>query len=370
MKYWRGYLVAGIMAVCSWALCLFAATHSQLVDMVYPYISRIVMDYFAGWSADISVCLWQTLLLFGIVLGLGSLVLMFILRWNPIQLGGWILAVIMTVNLLGTGVYGLNEFSGPLAEDIRLDVKEYSIATLERAAFYYRDMVNLYSGKVDRNADGSVRFPEFEKLADQAGDGFQYLTYERYFSVFSGSTEPVKQLGMSSFYEGVTGMTVGLTGESAVNPDLPAVGVPFAICHEMAHRMCIYQDSDANFSAFLACTSNTSDEFRYSGYLMAFRACYNALNQINSSSSRNIVNRLCSQLDDDVMDDLAAYDSFFGEDGELPDDEFCKMLVSWHSQEFPLAEDEEDENKFDPQDENDERLQDILYPTQPEGVTP
>ena len=63
MKYWRGYLVAGILALCSWALCQFSAAHTQLVDMVYPYITRIIMDYLAGWSAGVSGCLWQTLLI-------------------------------------------------------------------------------------------------------------------------------------------------------------------------------------------------------------------------------------------------------------------------------------------------------------------
>ena len=44
MKYWRGYLVAAILAACTWAFREFAEAHSQLVDMVYPYLTRIVQD--------------------------------------------------------------------------------------------------------------------------------------------------------------------------------------------------------------------------------------------------------------------------------------------------------------------------------------
>ena len=76
MKYWRGYLVAGILALCAWALGQFAAAHTQLVDMVYPYITRIIMDYLAVWSAGIAGCLWQIVLIFLIVLFLASVVLM------------------------------------------------------------------------------------------------------------------------------------------------------------------------------------------------------------------------------------------------------------------------------------------------------
>ena len=35
MKYWRGYLTAGILAVITLGLMLIAERFSQLVDMVY-----------------------------------------------------------------------------------------------------------------------------------------------------------------------------------------------------------------------------------------------------------------------------------------------------------------------------------------------
>ena len=364
MKYWRGYLVAGIIAVCTWLLSQFAAAHTQLVDMVYPYISRIIMDYLASWSSGVDACLWQMFILVFIVLGLGSIVLMIIFKWNPIQWGGWVLAVVAVINLLSTGIYGLNEHSGSLAEDVRLEVQEYSVGSLERAANYYRDMANQYADEVARNADGSLRFSEFEKMAQQAAEGFQNLTTERYFPTFSGSTVPVKQLGWTGFYEGETGVTVGITGESAVNPNVPTVGVPFAICHEMTHRMCVYDHTDADFGAFLACTANGSDEFRYSGYLMAFRTCYNALRAINTNMGRDALNRVMSEVEDSVLKDMSDYNAFLGEQADVSNDELCKLLVSWHIQEFPLMEDPEDvEDVFDPLDETDERLEDILNPS-------
>lgn len=366
MKYWRGYLIAGILAVCTWALGQFAAAHTQLVDMVYPYISRIIMDYLANWSAGVDFCLWQTLLLVGIVLSIGSIVLMIVLRWNPIQWGGWVLSIVMLFNLLGTGLYGLNEHAGPLAEDVRLEIHEYSVGSLERAAHYYRDMANLYADKVSRNADGSLRYDSLQELAVTAANGFEHLTYDYGYPVFSGSTVPVKELTWADSYEGETGTTVALTGESAVNPNVPAVGQPYAICHEMSHRMCIFNDTDANFAAFLACTANEDAQYLYSGYLMAFRACYNALRNISTNLGKDALNRVMANVDDQVLSDLSDYNTFFGEQANQSDDELCKLLVSWHIKLFPLVDTDEEENKFDPLDETDERLQDIINPTQPE----
>ena len=66
MKYWRGYLVAAILAIFTWALTQFAAAHSQLLDMVYPYMSRLIQSSLAQWSGGLDYCVWQALFLFGI----------------------------------------------------------------------------------------------------------------------------------------------------------------------------------------------------------------------------------------------------------------------------------------------------------------
>lgn len=369
MKYWRGYLVAGIILLCTWGLTEFAQAHVQLIDMVYPYVDRIVMDYLAAWSADFAGCLWQTLLAFGVVLLVASAVLMFILRWSPIQWFGWVLTVVYAVSLLNTGVYGLNAYSSSIAEDVRLVKNNYSLDTLERAALYYRDQANLYSAKVSRNADGTLKNADFAALNAQAANGFDTLVYDRGYAIFSGTTLPVKKLGQVERYKGVTGMTVGITGESAVNPNVPAVGMPFAICHEMSHRMCILQDSDANFGAFLACTSNSSAEFIYSGYLMAYRNCYLSLEAIGSGPSDSALARLVSGTADRVLEDMEAYNAFLGENANTADTEFSNLLVSWHIQEVAQYEDlEETETLFDPMDETHENLQDILNPTEDSGT--
>lgn len=361
MKYWRGYLVALIVVLCNWALGAFAAAHTELVDMVYPYITRIIMDYLANWSSGIEGCLWQILLIFAIVVVLGSIILMIVLRWNPVQWFGWVLAAVSIVGLLNTGIYGLNQHAGPIAEDVRLELKDYSVGSLERAANYYRDMANMYANKVSRNADKSVDFADFEELAQQAATGFTHLGYERTYPIFTGSTQSVKQLGWASMFNGTTGITVALTGESAVNPNVPDVGMPFAICHEMTHRMCVYDDTDADFGAFLACVFNSSEEYRYSAYLMAYRCCYNALSQINTNTGREAFSRVVADTDDLVLKDMADYNSFLGKSATDVNEDLCKLLVSWHIQEYAKYEDPvDDEAVFDPLDESDPRFDDIF----------
>ena len=395
MKYWRGYLVALILAFCSWGLIEFAQSHWVLVDMIYPYTSRMIQDFMANWSSGAAYCLWQLFLLVLAAGVLASIVMMVVWKWNPIQWFGWVMALVSLVTLLNTGMYGLNEYAGALADDIRLNVTDYSVDELQDAAEFYQKEANRLSQQVKRDSSGQLQYPDFETLAQQAADGFDALTYEDYNSIFAGDRTPVKKLGWLKTFsgKGKTYVHVPITGEAAVNPETPAVGLPFAMCQALANRICIANQQDAAFAAFLACTANDAVEFQYAGYFMAYRYCCDALASKNVSSAQSALQALsqaeCSQLKQDldvynnsfaVGSDNAYYEEpeqkiDFGkllerlkrnpfnkdaaeaisEEVEIPDgperSDVADLLVSWHIQEYVLPLLKEEEVTFDPMDE-------------------
>lgn len=355
MKYWRGYLVAALAAVGIWGLQVFAEAHSVLVDMVYPYITRLIQTSLADWSGTVTFCVWQVLLLLAVLFVLVTVVLMIVFKWNPVQWFGWVLAGASLVGLLSTGIYGLNVYAGDLAQDIRLEDTEYkyTVIELQEAALFYRDKANKLANEVNRDGNGDLRFADFATLAGQAGEGFRVLTYDQMYSVFAGSTVPVKELGASGYFtsRGITGLTVALTGEAAVNPQIPAVCMPFAMCHEMAHRMSIAIDRDADFAAFMACDANPSVEFQYSAYFMAFRHCYEAMKSISTESGQLALQSFEAEINSNLRHDLNSYDSFFGGNLDL-DGEVGDLFVIWHIQKYVLPLHMEEEKTFDPKDES------------------
>lgn len=396
MKYWRGYLIAAIIGAITIVINRLASTYSNLVDMVYPYLTRTVQTFLADWSGGLDFCVWQVAAVVLVLIGLVSIVLMIVLRWNPIQWLGWILTGVACIWLLNTCIYGLNYHAGPLSSDIRLAVTEYTLEELEDAAIYYRDRANELADQVDRDSSGNITFPEFEVLAQQAGDGFRSLTYDYSYSIFAGSSKPVKKLGWSKMYTsmGITGVTVGLTGEAAVNPDIPEISIPFTMCHEMAHRMCIAIERDANFGAFLACQANSSKEFQYSGYFMAYRYCYDALYAQGSAEATTAAVRIDSGVNANLKADLDAYDRFYhdhldkkasdmatnindtylktsgDEQGVASYAQVTDLLVGWHIQEVVLpSQQEEDVSVFDPYDETQVDLSGIVNAKIPEKET-
>ena len=387
MKYWRGYLVAGIFLALSWALHQFAAAHSILVDMIYPYVTRIIINALADWSGVMPFCLWQVLLVGMVLLGLVSIILMIVLRWNPIQWLGWVLAAICLVTTLQTGLYGLNQYASPLADDMQLTITDYTVTELNDAAIYFRDKANELAKTVTRDKKGNPDFGEFEELAQQAGNGFEYLAYEKAISVFSGSTAPVKKL---TFHGGDSGVTVALTGESCVNPNVPSALLPFAMCKEISHRMSIYTEEDAQFAGFLAGIYNESVAFQYSAYLFAYRACYDALLATPTSTAQACAQEADRGVNAQLREDLEDYTDFFGktkpakvskaravtENSTDPTGEtqaeplityseysdVADLLTSWYLQEFVTPSNMEEEAPFNPLDASQVDLSGIRAP--------
>ncbi len=386
MKYWFGYLTAGIFAAITWVLMLFGEKFATLVDMVYPYVIRTLEHYLAQWTSVVSFPVWQLLAVVLGVLVLASLVLMFVLKWNPIQWGGWVCALAAFLYLLHTLVWGLNYYSGPLAEDLRLEVSSYNLEELTEATEYYRDKANALAAQVDRDSNANVKFRDFAELASMAGEGFDTLTYVNHYPVFAGSKVPVKELGWADMYTsmGITGLTFGLTGEAAVNPQIPDVTLPFTMAHEMAHRMCIAPERDANFAAFLACSVHSDMEFQYSAYFMAYRYCYSALASVNNPSAAAAAARVKSGASEMLQKDMNYYSAFFSshrddiattladtvndtflkvsgdESGIKSYGQVCDLLVNWHIQTVVLPSITVEDSHFDPYDERQIDLSGIV----------
>lgn len=377
MKYWRGYLTAAIFAGITWALTQLGEKFSTLVDMVYPYVTRMLMSALSDWSSGVDFLVWQVLAAFLGVLLLTSIVLMIVLKWNPVQWFGWVAAVVSGLFLLHTLVYGLNTYASPLAEDIRMETGDYTLSEISEAVTYYRDQASALAKTMPRDENGDLVYSDFDTLASQAGEGFDYLVYDLSFPVFAGNQNPVKKLGWANLYSsmGITGVTVGLTGEAAVNPQIPVVALPFTMCHEMAHRMSIVVERDANFAGFLACRFHSSDEFRYSAYFMAYCYTMNTLQTIGTSSANAMANEIRAGVGAELAHDIAEYDEFFssrkddtatrvadrandaylrssGDDAGIQSyDQVGDLLVNWYIQEIILPSQIQEKVQFDPYDE-------------------
>ena len=359
MKYWIGYLVALIFAACTWALKSFAATHSLLVDILYPYVSRMWVAFLSRRTAFTGLCIWQILVV-AAALGIIAAVIFYIWRKkNPVRWIGWTLAVICALSLVNTGFFGLNRYSGALADDIRLKTADYVPTDLQNALVYYQKHANSLAKELPRDSKGDVIL-DFDFVAENAGKGFKVLSQNKYYSVFAGNTVPVKKLGWSWIYN-ITGNTTQffpLTGEAVVNENIPTQGLPFAVCRVMAQRICISNNPDSALAAILACINNPNPAIKYSGYFMAYRYCYEALAAIPGGATS-----FRAKENEQLKHDVDAYNKSFAKrddraSGKVPQAaggmktiHAADLLVSWHLQTVVEPMHKQEDSKFDPMDE-------------------
>ena len=384
MKYWSGNLTAAILGAFTWVLLQMGQKYTTLVDMVYPYVTRSVQTFLTAWTAPFDFLVWQTAVIFLAIALIAALVLVFIFKARVIRWLGWAAAAVAAVILLNTGIYGLNKFSGPIEDDLRLDMVDYTQTELENATVFNRDMANELAPKI-RDENGEYATSDFETLAGLTGDGYRTLARERSFSIYGGDYTPVKRLGWAGIYSamGKTGITVPLTGESAVNPNIPGYALPFAMAHEMAHRLCIAREDDADFSAFLACAEIDSTEYQYSGYFMAFEICRSALFSVDEAAVEAIDEGVCAELyqdmnelgdfflqnrDEDLIRMVTTVTDTYEEattDETVRYSSACDYLVNWHIDQY--VEEEIIEEKFDPFDETQVDLSGLVNHKQQEG---
>ncbi|MDR0325242.1 MAG: DUF3810 domain-containing protein [Oscillospiraceae bacterium] len=173
---------------------------------------------------------------------------------------------------------------------------------LFQTASRHLEDVLLYAELVPRNADGEAGAGGFSALAPESARAMKSLM-ARYPELFGkAAVSPPKRafsypvLGML----GISGIYVPFTGEAVVNTISTDPFLPSVMCHELAHRLGFAPEEDANLVAYLACMESNEPIFRYSGALMAFTYCYNAL---SSQQYRSLLWSRLAEESEETVDD-------------------------------------------------------------------
>lgn len=366
-----GYLLAVISLGIYFAMTALAKRYCQLLDTFYPYVTRWGQRVLSAISSVFPFTLWQVLAVLLVLLLIFTFALAIRRKRSLIRWLGWVLAVVSLGWCAHVGIYGLNFYASALSEDIRMDKVPLQQTDLENALIYFRDQANALADSLPRDAGGNLLYDDFDTLAEMAANGYRNLTQEGY-AVFAGSWLPPKKLSWAWAYNamGICGVSMALTGEASVNPEIPNMSIPFVMCHEMSHRMCIALEDDANFAAFLACQANDDAQFQYSAYYMAYRYCYNALAKADPAALQQIHNG----VNESFRRDLKFYDAFFAREkkqvatnvantannayiqasgdknGTASYGMVATQLTTWYLQQ--THQEENEESKFDPTDKD------------------
>ena len=306
-------ILSAVILIVTGLLAAVANYMPELFFSFYSGFSKKALTAMADVTGHFPFALWEI----GLVLLV--LIALFCLLKNR-KFFTWLCGIVLLVSVLVflfVGLWGLNHFSPvTVADQVGLNVTEYSKEQLAATTRYMAQQANRWADEVPREADGSMTV-DFDGWAALANDGYAALAQSNPF--FAGSDAPVKKLlsGRLFSYMGFTGIFMTFTSESNVNPETFSASLPFTMCHELAHRLTVAAEDEANFCAFLACKENPDPAFQYSCWYSGFLYTYNALHDIDRTAASEIWNSLSETVQEDCRRANAHYDQFEGEVQEV-----------------------------------------------------
>lgn len=305
-------ILSAVFLLLTAVLAAAAIYMPEIFFSYYTGFSKNILAFLSGVTGPFPFAVWEVLLVLIVLLAV-----YFLVR-NLARKRGvfcWLAGVALLVSVLVfafVGLWGLNHFAPSIAQRTGLTVTAYSKEQLTETAQYMVQQANAWADQAERDENGDLAV-DFGEMARHAVDGYNNLAKSNDF--FTGSQAPVKRLlaGKAFSYMGTTGIFVAFTGESGVNPDTYAASVPFTMCHELAHRLTVAPEDEANFCAFLACRENEDPAFRYSGWYSAFVYTYNALYKADRTAAAQVWAMASETLKRDCASANTHYDQYDGQ---------------------------------------------------------
>jgi len=189
-------------------------------------------------------------------------------------------------------VWGLNYQRQPFARTAGLRVGPAPVSELELLSVELVEEANRLRVDVAESATGVMRLSAgFQRTLAHAGAGFRAASQQH--PALAGRCLRPKPVAASVIlsYLGISGIYFPFTGEANVNGSVPTPLLPFSASHELAHQIGFAREDEANYLACLACRSNPSPDYRYSGVLAASGYALSALAGVDREAFERVSQR-------------------------------------------------------------------------------
>lgn len=186
-------------------------------------------------------------------------------------------AVILFVYVIGCGV---NYHRVSVADYCGITVRDSSKEELYALCTELAEQAATLRGELVEYEDenGVLRLPVSNReLGRQVQDAYETLSEE--LPVLKGMYPAPKCITSSKVFSSmeITGVFTCWTMEANVNVDIPDYSRASTMAHELGHLHGFMREDEANFLAYLACTSSEDPLVRYSGTMLALVYAGNAL---------------------------------------------------------------------------------------------
>lgn len=304
------FLALGGLSALLYLLFVLSADFSDFFNRYISSAVRVVLAHATGW---IPFSFAEYLLLLSPLLIVGAAVYgvkKYADTWRDVFIfcGSLLSVISLCLSLFVIG-FAPAYRGKTLDEKLGIDRSDVSAEELYDTALILAGKVNgerlnvIYDSATDFSVMPYGLDEMNDKLIDAYGDicdGYSFVQR------LDSNIKPVMLSELMS-YTHITGVYSFFTGEANINVSFPDYTIPFTAAHELAHQRGIAREDEANFMAFLVCSSSEDSYIRYSAYLNLFEYVSSAL----YSASPELYYNAIAQIDGQVRSEMRAYSRFF-----------------------------------------------------------
>ena len=308
----KPYIVLYIVGLVSMLIYVIARNSVTFSDVFNRYISTPIRALLAFVTCWFPFSLAEAILLSSPLIV--ALVLIHAIRhyadsWKSVGIYmAKLLAVAAFFASLFIWSFGIAYQGSTLDQKLGLDRRDVSVEELKDTALFLAQRVNEEAENVCfRDKNFSVMPHSYAELNRELLNAYRSLSETHSFIPrFYSRIKPI-MLSEPMSYTHITGVYTYFTGEANLNVNFPDYTLPYTAAHELAHQRGIAREDEANFVAFLVCTTSSDPYVRYSGYLNLYEYVAGSLYAADADAYYSVV----STLKDPVRDEMRAYSAFY-----------------------------------------------------------
>lgn len=319
-------LAAGVLTVISLILQWLARTWQAFADFYAQTVYRFfvatvgrVMSVFPFSVVEIGLYIGILLLIVGLAVLIGNMIKGRLTILHGICKAGSVAflcaAILLLTFTLGGGI---NYHRTPFSTEAGFTLEEYSQDQLAALCRLLVEEINEAAEEIQWDEENLLVLPDdMNEIARTSMYqlGASYPQLRGYYP-----NPKAIQFSRILSVQKIEGIYSPFTIEANYNKEMPAVDIPVTICHELSHLRGYMREEEANFIAYLACSQSDNSAFRYSGAILAWIYCGNALYRDGAVDLyREIASQLCEEARKDLQENNQFWKQFDGKIAEVSD---------------------------------------------------
>lgn len=301
MKKIIGYAIAIVVLQL---VLIFLQNTPYLIESYYSsnfYLAiHTVLTYFNKWTIIPIGDVLYILVALAIVLK----IIQFIRKRESIikNITGYVLQTVFQFLIFFQIFWGINNLRLPLHTKLNMS-KDYELADLYKITEQLIIKANDLQYQITENDSIKVVFEKDLNAFNFASrNGYRNLQEE--FDIAIVMHSDVKKSIFSHFLSGASfsGYFNPFTHEANINYDIPVIGMPITVAHEIAHQKGIASESEANFFGYLAMASQDEINYKYAANLYALKYCLKEVSINNEEKFLQFFSQLNFGIKENILD--------------------------------------------------------------------